>query len=309
MISVIIPLYNKERQIRATLESVLRQSYTDFEIVVVDDGSTDGSAAAVESVHDARMRLIRQENGGVSAARNRGIQEARGEYVAFLDADDLWEPDFLKTLHQLSVLYPDCSVYACNYDFVSPDGTHRSTIIRRLPFTGEHGVLNNYFEVASCSHPPLWTSALMVRKEAMQAIGGFPVGIKSGEDLLTWARLACSYKIAYTRRVTAHYTTIHEEDVEKAINRWDEQDPVLQGLLLLEQSYGDQIPALSTYIHRWKKIQCILAFRVGARAFARKYSLEALMDGASAREFIPLYILSFFPISIIEKILKYRSKH
>ena len=309
MISVIIPLYNKERQIRATLESVLNQSYTDFEIIVVDDGSTDGSAAIVESVQDARLRLIRQENGGVSAARNRGIREARGEYVAFLDADDLWDPDFLKTLHQLSVLYPDSSVYACNYDFVSPDGTHRPTIIRRLPFTGAHGILSNYFEVASCSHPPICSISIMVKKEAMQAIGGFPLGIKSGEDLLTWARLACSYKIAYTRRVTAHYTTIHEEDVEKAINRWDEQDPVLQGLLLLEQSYGDQIPALSTYIHRWKKIQCILAFRVGARAFARKYSLEALMDGASAREFIPLYILSFFPISIIEKILKYRSKH
>lgn len=309
MISVIIPLYNKERQIRATLESVLRQSYTDYEIVVVDDGSTDGSATAVESVQDARLRLIRQENGGVSAARNRGIREARGEYLAFLDADDLWEPDFLKTLHQLSVLYPDCSVYACNYDFVSPDGTHRPTIIRRLPFTGEHGILSNYFEVASCSHPPICSISIMVKKEAMQAIGGFPLGIKSGEDLLTWARLACSYKIAYTKRVTAHYTTVQDEDVEKAINRWDERDPVLHGLLILKQSYGDQIPTLSAYIHRWKKIQCVLAFRAGARTFARKYSFEALMDGASTSEFIPLYILSFFPISIIEKILKYRSKH
>lgn len=309
MISVIIPLYNKERQIRATLESVLRQSYTDYEIVVVDDGSTDGSVAIVESFNEARLRLIRQKNAGVSAARNRGICEARGEYVAFLDADDLWEPAFLKTMQHLAERYPDCSVYACNYDFVSSDGTHRPTIIRRLPFTGEHGILSNYFEVACCSHPPLWSSALMVKKEAMQAVGGFPEGIKSGEDLLTWSRLACTYKIAYSKKVTAHYTTIPEEDVKKAINRWDEQDPVLQGLLLLNQSFGAQIPSLSAYIHRWKKIQCVLAFRAGARTFARKYSLEALMDGASAREFIPLYILSFFPISIIARVLKYKSRH
>lgn len=296
MISVIIPLYNKERQIRATLGSVLNQSYTDFEIVVVDDGSTDGSTAIVESVQDARLRLIRQENGGVSAARNRGIREAKGEYVAFLDADDLWELDFLKTLHQLSVEYPSCSVYACNYDFVSPDGTHRPTIIRRLPFTGEHGILSNYFEVASCSHPPLWTSALMVRKEALQAIRGFPLGIKSGEDLLTWARLACRFPIAYSKRVLASFiSTPNTQGQSKAQERWDPADPVLCGLLRLQQTKGDKIPNISDYIHRWLKTQAIIALEINEHSIARNYCYKALRDGAQMKEFVPILILSLLP--------------
>lgn len=304
MISVIIPLYNKERQIRATLESVLNQSYTDFEIVVVDDGSTDGSAAIVESVQDARLRLIRQENGGVSAARNRGIREAKGEYVAFLDADDLWDPDFLKTLQHLAERYPDCSVYACNYDFVSPDGTHRPTIIRRLPFTGEHGILSNYFEVASYSHPPICTISLMVKKEAMQAIGGFPLGIKSGEDLLTWARLACRYSIAYSKRVLASFiSTPNTQGPSKAQERWDPADPVLCGLLRLQQTKGDKIPHISDYIHRWLKTQAIIALEINEHSIARNYCYKALRNGAQMQEFVPILILSLLSNRITQWIL------
>ena len=92
MISVVIPLYNKEKQIANTLRSVFAQTYTDYEIIVVNDGSTDNSVAVVESLNDPRIRLIHQKNAGVSAARNRGIEEARGEYIALLDGDDEWKP-------------------------------------------------------------------------------------------------------------------------------------------------------------------------------------------------------------------------
>ena len=111
MITVVIPLYNKEHSITTTLKSVLAQSYTDYEVIVVDDGSTDNSANIVRELGNEKIRLISQPNGGVSAARNTGIMEARGEYVAFLDGDDLWDKDFLKELVHLMEDYPEKSIY------------------------------------------------------------------------------------------------------------------------------------------------------------------------------------------------------
>lgn len=203
MISVVIPLYNKEKQIANTLHSVLRQTFQNFEIVVVDDGSTDNSVQEVEKVNDIRIRIVHQKNAGVSAARNKGIEEAKYDLIAFLDADDEWKVEYLETQYYLFQKYLQCSVFACGYEFSDSNGNVSGTIIRKLPFQEEDGVLTNYFEVASNSHPPIWTSAIMVKKEAIQAIGGFPVGIKSGEDLLTWARLAVHNEIAYSRKIMA----------------------------------------------------------------------------------------------------------
>ena len=146
MISVVIPLYNKEKQIAHTLQSVFNQTFQNFEVVIVDDGSTDGSVAEVEKLSDSRIRLIHQKNAGVAAARNRGIEEAKGDLIAFLDADDEWKPEYLATQHHLSQKYPDCNVFACNYEFRNIEGKVTPTIIRKLPFTGEDGILSNYFE-------------------------------------------------------------------------------------------------------------------------------------------------------------------
>ena len=98
-ISVIIPLYNKESIVGRTLQSVLSQSFEDFEVIVVDDGSKDSSVTVVESIHDERIHLIRQENGGPSKARNTGTRAARGEWVVYLDADDEFLPDALAIFH------------------------------------------------------------------------------------------------------------------------------------------------------------------------------------------------------------------
>src|SRR5690606_38944730 len=99
MISVVIPLYNKEVYIKQTIENVLKQSYQEFEILVVDDGSKDNGPAIVKSFTDSRIKLIQKINGGVSSARNVGIQNAKYEYIAFLDADDIWLPNHLEEIH------------------------------------------------------------------------------------------------------------------------------------------------------------------------------------------------------------------
>ena len=115
LFSIIIPLYNKARYIEATLNSIIAQSLTDFEVIVVDDGSTDGSYDIVIHIaeHDGRVRLLRQANGGVSSARNTGIRTAQGTWIAFLDADDTWDSDYLQQMHELILRHPDENLFCC----------------------------------------------------------------------------------------------------------------------------------------------------------------------------------------------------
>ena len=298
MISVVIPLYNKEKQIAHTLQSVFNQTFQDFEVVIVDDGSTDGSVAEVEKFSDSRIRLIHQKNAGVAAARNRGIEEAKGDLIAFLDADDEWKPEYLATQYHLSQKYPDCNVFACNYEFRNIEGKVTPTIIRKLPFTGEDGILSNYFEVASCSHPPLWTSAVMVKKQAIQEIGGFPVGIKSGEDLLTWARLAVNDKIAYSKIVLSVFCeTESDTNKSKAQTRSGSESVVLQSLLDLYDSESSLCikKQLKQYILRWYKIYAVIQIEIGKGHSALKIAYSAIRFGGSLKVFSPIIILGCLP--------------
>lgn len=314
MISVIIPLYNKEKQIAYTLQSVLQQTFQEFEIVIVNDGSTDGSVTEAQKVQDPRIRLVQQANAGVSAARNRGIHEAKYDLIAFLDADDEWKPTYLETQYQLYQQYPQCSVYACNYEFRNSEGKITPTIIRKLPFTGEDGVLSNYFEVASCSHPPLWTSAVMVKKEAITAIGGFPVGIKSGEDLLTWARLAVKYGIAFCDAAYVQYNIRDESkrelnDLRKSapLDLKSTKDKVgtnLQALYKAEKSSTKKI-YLSQYIAYWYKMRSVINLNLDYRGAAFRCALKSIRYNPYALKGYELVILSLCaPYSIIKKLLR-----
>lgn len=278
MISVIIPLYNKEQQIEETLKSVLDQSFERFEIVIVDDGSTDTSVEKALMFRDPRIRLIRQENAGVSAARNRGVAEAHFDFVAFLDADDRWKPNYLQTQYELSQKYPQCDVFACNYEFVHLDGSVHPTIIRKLKITGQDGILDNYFEVASCSHPPLWTSAVMVRKAALQQIGGFPIGVKWGEDLLVWVKLAISGSIAYTKNIMAGYCfspTTNKKSLPLDIQ--EIPDKVAIELINIKKHISKQKNSFfDSYISFWFKMRAHINLIWGNRFTALKLSLYSI---------------------------------
>lgn len=274
MISVIIPLYNKAGSIAQALDSVLAQEYQDFEIVVVDDGSTDGGASVVENYGDVRIRLVRQENAGVSAARNRGIEEARGEYVAFLDADDVWMPGFLSEISALQREFPQCRAQATNYVFNS-NGVKSPTILRKIPFSGERGGLPNYFEVASCSHPPVWTSAVCIERALLQEIGGFPVGIKSGEDLLTWARVAVRTDWAYSMREMAQYNFDQVSIKEPPTRIPEEIDVVGVELKNLWVRFPNKI-GMKKYLCLWHKMRSSMYMRLGYRKECAVEAVKAL---------------------------------
>ena len=274
MFSIIIPLYNKEASIAQALDSVLAQEYQDFEIVVVDDGSTDGGASVVENYGDARIRLVRQANAGVSAARNRGIEEARGEYVAFLDADDVWMPGFLNEIAALQREFPQCRAQATNYVFNS-NGVKSPTILRKIPFSAERGVLANYFEVASCSHPPVWTSAVCIERALLQEIGGFPVGIKSGEDLLTWAKVAVRTDWAYSMREMAQYNFDQVSIKEPPTRIPEEIDVVGAELKSMWRRCPNKI-GMKKYLCLWHKMRSSMYMRLGYRKECAVEAVKAL---------------------------------
>lgn len=196
MFSVIIPLYNKELSIRNTLQSVLDQTFTDFEIVIVNDGSTDSSVAVVEEFTDSRIRLIHQENQGVSAARNRGIQEATNQWVAFLDADDLWMDDHLKTLYKMTQKHPEEKVFATSYIRSNQDFSNSTNNSIRI--------IENYFTEALKGHF-VWTGVICVNKEVFDEVGNFNINICRGEDLDLWARIGREYKYILSKKITSIY--------------------------------------------------------------------------------------------------------
>lgn len=310
MISVVIPLYNKERQIAQTLQSVFAQTYQDFEVVIVNDGSTDNSVAEVEKIADSRIRLIHQENTGVSAARNRGVEEATYELIAFLDADDEWKPEYLEAQYRLYQKYQECSVYVCDYEHRSNEGHIKPTIIRKLPFDGIDGVLTNYFEVASCSHPPICSISIMVKKEAIQAIGGFPLGIKSGEDLLTWARLATRYRIAYSRLTLAIYKIDSSHAVDQAPSRsHDENDPVGKQLISIYKDLnGDVKKDFQKYISLWFKMRASVYLRTYDIKNTWKYGLKSIHYNNKNIKVYTMLLLVVLPRNI-QQLIKSKYAH
>lgn len=301
MISVVIPLYNKEKSIASTLRTVLNQTFSDYEIVIVNDGSTDGSVEEIEKVQDDRIRLVHQPNAGVSAARNRGIEEAKGDLIAFLDADDEWKPEYLATQYHLFQKYPECSVFACNYEFRDVEGKVTPTIIHKLSFAEEDGILSNYFEVASCSHPPLWTSAVVIRKSALQAIGGFLVGVTLGEDLITWARLAVYYKIVFTKRVVAIYNFRSQKQLVIPRRAPDTNDIV--GELYEQLTLACDDPSLKKIIALWHKMRMVTFVRLGMKKEARYEYTQICKFVKPDKKVVLWNILNFLPLSILRFIL------
>lgn len=195
-ISVVIPLYNKVRHVLRALESVRNQTHRDFEVIVVDDGSSDGGGAVVQGMADPRIRLISQDNAGVSAARNRGIREASADWIAFLDADDEWRPSFLATVLDLQARFPRAALCATAYGFRAGDKSWRPAF-QHCPEHSAGGLLEDYF-LAMSGPPPFCSSSVMVSRRVLDEIGHFPLGMARGEDLFTWAKIALRHRLAWS---------------------------------------------------------------------------------------------------------------
>lgn len=200
---VVIAVYNKEKYIAKTLQSVLKQTFQDFEIIIVNDGSIDGSDAIINTFTDQRIHYYLQPNQGAAAARNVAISKATGDYIALLDADDLWESSYLEKMNTLIEQHPLQAVFAC----ACLKETRGKTIlshysIASLQLDAVHIV--NYFE-ASTIDTVLTSSSTILKKEVFQEVGGYNPALKSGEDTDFWIRLGIKYPVVFLNTPLATY--------------------------------------------------------------------------------------------------------
>ena len=200
--SVVIPLYNKDSHIVSTLHSVLEQSFSEFEVIIVNDGSTDASLQQARSVLDSRIKIIEQKNQGVSVARNRGVQEASGDYIAFLDADDHWYPWHLEELNSLIESYPGCGIYSVAHEILREGKTYHPAQFCSSGFTG---VIEDFFNAFSKSLALVNSTTACLPRDLLMSMGGFPEGIKKGEDVYVWLKASIEKNLVYSDRVCARY--------------------------------------------------------------------------------------------------------
>ncbi len=206
MFSVIIPAYNAEGFIKNSITSVLNQTNGDFELIIIDDGSTDATAEIIKSFSDKRIRYIYQQNGGVSSARNKGVIESKGEYICFLDADDEWRENHLEVVALLIKKYRNAKMFVTGYDIRLANGeiTEKSKrILRLLP--NEDFECDNGFEILNNHGYFLNTNTVCCEKEVFNKVGLFAEGVKNGEDDDMWYRLFAYYNLAISKKATTVY--------------------------------------------------------------------------------------------------------
>jgi glycosyltransferase involved in cell wall biosynthesis len=205
MFSVVIPVYNKAPYLAKAIQSVKTQTFTDWELILIDDGSTDSSVdVIIKSIAGCNdnIKFISQLNQGVSTARNNGVVISRFEYIAFLDADDWWEPEFLEEMAFLINSCPNAAWFASNYYYVK----HGKKTVREkgTPLDFTSGILDFIKTYSTTFCALVNCSFVVVKKDVFLQLGGFKKELRFGEDIHLWLQLACSYPLAYSPKLLSN---------------------------------------------------------------------------------------------------------
>ena len=210
--SVVIPLYNKENFIENTIQSLLNQTFSDFEVLVVNDCSTDTSEQLVARFDDPRINIIQHSvNKGLSASRNTGIKSANANYIAFLDADDLWKPSFLEKIDVLINQYPEASLFATKYEVLHKKNRIVTHDFKLKNFT-KHGIIKNFFE-SNLNQSIYYPSCLCVKKMVFEDVGYYNEEVNYSEDVDFNLRAHATYKLAYWDEAAVTYLLDSENQI------------------------------------------------------------------------------------------------
>lgn len=279
--SVIIPLYNKEREIGNAIRSVLAQTYAPAEIIVVDDGSTDGGAEIIHGFRSPLVKFIGQANAGVSAARNRGMAEASGDCYAFLDADDEWRPQFLEKIAGMMELFPGCGLYCTGFDIVRGGKAHPAAQ------PAEEGVVGDYFGQAMSLYIASGSSSA-IPAQVIKETGGFPEGMKLGEDQYMWTKIALSRPVCFTPE---KLVCVHTAASNRSAAIYTPEQTAYSFL----DFYDEDNPALNEYIARVELGKAITATVRGGTEEGRKAERGFAYNRKSRRLWQRLWLLNRLP--------------
>ena len=287
--SIIIPLYNKEKYISRAINSILNQSYKSYEIIVIDDGSTDNSYEIIDSIKYSNLIKYKQTNMGVSIARNKGVELAKYDFLVFLDADDEWENNFLENICILIEYYPNSGIFATNNYFILHDGILFYNKYEELFLDSNYGIINNYFDVfVKYGNSPFSNSNFCIKKELFLQLGGYKEGVTLTEDSDLWCRGALISSIAYCKLPLSYYYVDIPNNTNNHIIKKNYQ--VTDTLLSLLKS--NSIP--QNLISSVKKL--IAHFQLNC---AKKILLNNGAKRNVIRHLFKKYIILYFPIKFI----------
>lgn len=306
MFTVVIPLYNKEKYILETVESVLAQDFNEFELIIVNDGSTDKSLEQVNSISDHRIKIINQKNSGVGSARNKGMSNAKYNWIALLDGDDIWKRNHLSELKKIIDLFPLSGLVSTQHLRFS----HKQQLTSNQQGQKPKIRAINYFAEASKNPTVVCSSSVCINKQVFNNIGGFTDKMV-GEDLEYWVKIALDYPVAISERVTSYYrqntggisdTYAHR----KSYNFKTIGDVNAPFALLEEKSINN--PSLLEDINIIKYINALLVGDVRSSlyhdniAMAKAFAKLRIKD--NSKSYILLSLISVTPKSFIHKALK-----
>lgn len=302
-VSIVMPCYNAEQHLAAGIGSVLAQSYTDWELIIIDDGSQDGTLPWLQAQDDARIRVASQSNQGVSAARNNGLQQCIGDYVAFLDADDTWAPDFLSTMVEALDARPQAVLAYCGWQNIGLPGKRSQPFIP--PEYEGPNKANALLE--GCRWP---IHACLTRLSAIRQVGGFDRELRIGEDYLFWMEVAQLGSILRVPEVLAFYH--HHGGVQAT------QDRARAALdtLLAKQKFLDHHPDVARQLGKrrvdaitWGKFidQANTLYWQGQMESARPLLRKAFRSGHGSLRDKARMLASFLPIELQKALMSTRT--
>jgi glycosyltransferase involved in cell wall biosynthesis len=289
--SVVISVFNKEKYIANTLKSVLAQTFTDFEVVILNDGSTDNSEAEILKFNDPRIRYFSKENSGASAARNFTIRQAKTELIALMDADDHWYPFYLEEQHRLITQFPEESVFATATEIKRNGKTFTNSYT--IKTFGKDSILVDYFE-ASQLDSILHSSSTVLKKSVFEDVGWYDPKIKSGEDTDLYVRIGLKYKVVFSPKVCATYI-VRKNSLFKSVKNLDEK-----ANFEAYEIYEKDNPALKKFLDLNRYSLCVLAKMEGNHEAFQKNFQKINQENLSKKQ--------QFLLRQNKTILKYLSK-